>query len=723
MGSFGWLDVRKGLPLWWSYRLNQKETETVEEIFEGIAKTRVALLTDWANEQWDFIGNTAVELERIPPAELNQYLHLRLQKGTYFTELFLLNLDGVVTCSTHTKHKGTSYDRKRSAIYHQAIQHVLQTKSYILYGPFLDPLTLQIGARTSNFHDEVTLLFLQPVFQNGELHSILAGRVPNDVLGDLIQREAGHVYRDSGDNYLFMVKSILDPKISPGVALSRSRFEDRTFTLGDNLKDGVDTKHWGMVKVDKHTEFEIRFTDPATKELHPGVQNTIRNGENLFVSFPGYPDYRHIPVIGKGVTFQLPGSPDIWGMMCEADLEEVYRNRSISWKLGQTFAMFMIFGLFIDQAVNFFGFLPAWVRFMIEALYAFFATYFFYKKALTPIVSRMKHMTDIIRKISEGGGDLTIRLEDRLLSNDETGGLGRWVNNLIDSQDELMRKVKAVTLDVEQSNESLREKTVYIENDSVTVIKKMEEMFEGINRQLTDVQSAMHQVDQISETLTSLEKLSQEQLLQAQGQVDSIGTKMNQIVEKVNDALSLTNEFTELSKYIEKIVETINHIATQTNLLALNATIEAARAGEYGRGFTVVAEEIRKLSEQTTIATHEISNTLEKIESSSQQVQKAIQDSSKEVEKGSDFVRIVQGVLISMSQASATQPNVTEQMREIIANMASINERNAKTVESVDASTGKMVYLIQESRIDSEQSSLVVSTLRRLVDKFKLSTK
>ncbi|PTB84051.1 methyl-accepting chemotaxis protein, partial [Pseudidiomarina aestuarii] len=160
----------------------------------------------------------------------------------------------------------------------------------------------------------------------------LCGRVPNDVVSDLIQREAGHVYPESGDNYIFMVESRFDPMIHQGVALSRSRFEDNTFSHGENLKSGINT-HWGVVKVNRHTEFEIRFTDPATGQLHPGVRETIRNGENLFVTYPGYSDYRHIPVIGKGVTFQLTGSPDRWGMMCEGDLEEVYRRRSVNVSL------------------------------------------------------------------------------------------------------------------------------------------------------------------------------------------------------------------------------------------------------------------------------------------------------------------------------------------------------------------------------------------------------
>ena len=128
-----------------------------------------------------------------------------------------------------------------------------------------------------------------------------------------------------------MVEPVFDRSITPGVALSRSRFEDRSFSLGDNLKDGVQTGY-GIVRVTEHTEFELVFNDPATGRLHPGVRETIRTGSNLYVKYPGYSDYRHIPVIGKGVSFQMPGSPDTWGMMCEADLEEVYRVRPLSYR-------------------------------------------------------------------------------------------------------------------------------------------------------------------------------------------------------------------------------------------------------------------------------------------------------------------------------------------------------------------------------------------------------
>lgn len=722
MGFFGWLDFKEGLPLWWSYQLNKKTKTNVEEIFEGIAKTRVNVLTDWTIEQWGFLKNTSQELDRIPEDQVNPYLQNQLHTSGYFTELFLLHPEGRVVYSSYPKQRGYVFDGTRYPVFRKAVNLVTSKKSPILYGPFLDQTTLEIGPRTSKFHDEVTLLFLQPVLQQGQVHSILAGRIPNDVLGDLIQREAGHIYRDSGDNYLFMAKSHIDPGISPGTALSRSRFEDRTFTLGENLKDGIHTMHWGMVKVKNHTEFEIRFIDPATKELHPGVMNTIKNGENLFVEFPGYSDYRHIPVIGKGVTFQLPGSPDVWGMMCEGDLEEVYRNRSIGWVLGKGFAFFTMLGMMLNLIMIELDQMPFWAALLINLFFGLAAITLFSKKWLAPLISRMNYMTKIIRQIAEGGGDLTIRL-DRNLNPDETGELGRWVNNLIDSQDELISKVKSATLDVEMTNQSLREKTVRAETDSFAVIQQMGVMFEGLQGQLRDVKQAMRQVDEIGDSMKELEKLSQEQLTGAQDQVKSIDEKMLKIVEKVHDTIKLTDHFTQFSDSIGRIVGTINTIAKQTNLLALNASIEAARAGELGRGFSVVAGEIRKLADQTTLATQEISHTLEKIENSSLLVQQSIKDSSDEVEKGSDFIHVVQEVLTSMSQASATHPNVTIQMQDIIRSIAKINEQNLKTVEEVDQSTGKMVHLIHDVRFDSEQSSLVVSNLRRLTDKFKITLK
>ncbi len=261
------------------------------------------ILNQWVGHQWDQLAFMAEHLAPIMTHIDLPWLNQRLSASRDFSELFVIDLQGKVISSTHQAHIGAA--DLANAAWTEGL------KKPFLHGPYIDPLTLDIGASSSNFHDEVTLMFYQPIQQNGESIGAICGRVPNDVLGDLIQREAGHIYPESGDNYIFMVDSHFDQSIQQGTALSRSRFEDDTFSHGENLKSGVHTR-WGTVSVKRHTELELRFTDPATGQLHPGVRETIRNGDHLFITYPGYSDYRHIPVIGKGVTFQLKGSPTAW---------------------------------------------------------------------------------------------------------------------------------------------------------------------------------------------------------------------------------------------------------------------------------------------------------------------------------------------------------------------------------------------------------------------------
>lgn len=693
--------------------LNHRNVREHEDVFESIARNRVSVLTEWANDRWASLVSRVEELQYIQQAQYNDYLLASKERSTYFTELFLVNDEAVVYASSYNKHIGTTY---KEAEYGRALREVMKAKKPLLYGPIVDPWTEEIGRRTSMFHDAVTLLFMQPIMDHGEVTSILIARVPNDVVGDLIQREAGHIYADSGDNYLFMIKPYFHRDILPGTALSRSRFEDASFSLGENLKAGIQTKQWGTVQIQQHTEFEIRFTDPATKELHPGVAQTIANGENLQVTFPGYSDYRHIPVVGKGVTFQMPHSLDVWGMMCEADLEEVYRTRSIGLTLGASFIAFMcanivLFQLMIDLHVPPMGILA------INLLYVLAGGYFFIERRLKPIVAQVRTMTHAVQQIAEGGGDLTRRIPQNMLARNEIGMMGRWVNNFVDSQNHLLAKVKETTKRVTQTNVVLHEKTTQVEQQSVHVQQEVQEMFVAMDQQLYDVREAITRIDAIRATMDALERQSQRHLEEAQQQVSGIRHKMTAIVNEVVQAQVITKEFSESSKNIEGVVISIRSIADQTNLLALNASIEAARAGEHGKGFAVVAEEIRKLATDTKEATIEIDETLRHIESSAVAVEDAIVHSSVEVKRGASYIEDVQHMLEQMATEGQSE-QATEQMRDIIQSIAASSEQNIRAATNVEEAMKHMLTIMQQVQHETDRSGLVIRNLAQTVNKF-----
>lgn len=426
--------------------LNRHNYAAIEKTFEGIAATRVKLLQKWASSQWDQMELLAENLLEMMPDINDTVLKKRLQAAPDFSELFVIDMSGKVTHSTYSARKGLS---DLSA---KAVEKGLQEA--FLHGPYIDEATLKNGPSSSKFHDEVTLMFYQPLIRDGEKLGAVCVRVSNDVLGDLIQREAGHINTESGDNYIFMVESRFDSQQQQGIALSRSRFEDNTFSHGENLKSGIHT-NWGTVKVNRHTEFEIRFTDPATGQLHPGVRETIANGSNLFVTYPGYSDYRHIPVIGKGVTFQLKGSPERWGMICEGDLEEVYRRRSINVSLMKGFVTSMVALLGVNTGLHMLTELPDLAITGISAA-MLVVIVMLYKKLITnPLANRLDEMTEVIRTIAEGEGNLAQRLDGNQMANDETGDMGRWINSFIDNLDGIVGQVIKTSSNVGQTNEAM----------------------------------------------------------------------------------------------------------------------------------------------------------------------------------------------------------------------------------------------------------------------------
>ncbi|HDY85297.1 MAG TPA: methyl-accepting chemotaxis protein, partial [Methylophaga sp.] len=561
------------------------------------------------------------------------------------------------------------------------------------------PMTLKIGRSSSKFHDEVTLMFYQPIERNGIFYGAICGRVPNDVLGDLIQREAGHIYPESGDNYIFMVDSNFDNRIQQGTALSRSRFEDNTFSHGENLKSGIHTP-WGVVKVNHHTELELRFTDPATGQLHPGVRETIRNGQNVFITYPGYSDYRHIPVIGKGVTFQLKGSPDRWGMMCEGDLEEVYRRRSINLGLMKRFMLASTAILAVNTGLHYLTPLPPLVINALSLLMIIFTTLIFPKFSTNRLATRLDEMTEVIRTIAEGEGNLRQRIAQEQIVADETGDMARWINSFIDSLDGIVGQVIATSSNVKHTNQAMLDTNKEAYQVSGEVSDAIKEMLTLLEEQLVEISQATTTAEALKDAMDSVVREAREQFESVRSGTQDIRNIVETSAKTVQSLNSRTVE-------VGNIIGVITEITNQTNLLALNAAIEAARAGEHGRGFSVVADEVRGLASRTSGSASEIQKMIEGIQ---QETQSAVTFMETGVQNVDRSLKMTE----EASSENTHLHNLVEQMFSTIKQLDENSQRHGDTARRVGISAQQMngsIGTLQDRSISVKNTAQRLSKL------------
>ena len=692
-----WLGKLGKLSMRWSCYLNESRYPVIESTFEGIAATRVKLLQGWAEAQWGTLDNLARELEESFPDIRSSRLSETRQLIEDFSEIGVADPSGRILASTASARVGLS-DLPQGAF-----SAGLQGR--LLHGPYRDQVTLSLGATTSRFHDEVTLMFYQPLKVKDKTVGVLYGRVPNDVLGDLIQREAGHIFHESGDNYLFMVRSEFDPAIAPGTALSRSRFEDSAFTLGDNLRDGVRT-NYGTVRIQRHTELELVFNDPATGQLHPGVRETIRKGSNLFVTYPGYSDYRHIPVIGKGVTFKMPHSPDTWGMMCEGDLEEVYRYRSVSFQLLSLYLLTNISCWGMTTGIDIFFELPRMLGLGLNLLGLIIGGTIFYTVGAIPLRTRLRETTRVLRGMAEGEGDLTQRLpkKERI---DEASFMGQWVNSFIDNLEQIIRRVVLTSKEIQITNRSMLDtgdRSSYAVNQ---MLGSMQDMLEAIGQQLSEVDMASRNAEEMRGVINQVSEEARKQFTMVQTRTGDIRTSIEASSQTILQLESSTKE-------IERIVTVIKEIAEQTNLLALNAAIEAARAGEEGRGFAVVADEVRKLAERTAGATKEIRDMISNIQEQAQEAVSRMESGMGKMEEG------LQLAAEAASDKGEIQ-EITGRMFTTINQIAAGAQTLSSRVGSITGSADTARKALDEATHSAERTGTGAMKLDKLVGQFRVS--
>lgn len=396
--------------------------------------------------------------------------------------------------------------------------------------------------------------------------------------------------------------------------------------------------------------------------------------------------------------------------------------------------LFIIFSnLKLSNTFKIIALLIVFLVVLIELIIAYFSVS---KIVLNPI----KQLENCM--VKAGKGDFTVKAE--MHNSIEFEILANYFNQMLKDQDNIIKSIRNFSENLTSHSEEISAASEEISAAteeiaaSISQVAESSEKQNGLIVETSEVLVQLSSLVQIAQNKAKTTQKSSNNALSVaatgRNQVEKTVAAIENISRTSDEAGKVLQVLDELSNKISGIIVTINNISEQTNLLALNAAIEAARAGEHGKGFTVVAEEVRKLSEQTSDGANEISNLINEMTGLTKRAVESMASNKEAVQDGVTIANTTDESFVNIITAAeqiakdvkeivdVTKDEVasSEQIVKLIDSVASIAEKTAASSEQVSAAAEEQASVIQNVATNSEHTSEIAIDMTKLIEKYNI---
>lgn len=494
-----------------------------------------------------------------------------------------------------------------------------------------------------------------PIFDKGQRVGILIFQMPIDGINNIMT--SNHKWQqsglgESGETYLVNQKS-------KAITVSRFLIEDadgfsQALRNGDTSNDVVNA----IVKRNSNIGLQVINTESVRLGLSGQTGYNIIN------------DYRNVPVISAFTPVQFKGLK--WVLLSEIDTEEAFAT---------------ITDLTHSIIIS------ALITLTIFSLLAVLIGIVFSRKLVQPILN----LNRIIRNVADTK-DLSIRVP--VQGKDEVAQISHNFNGLMEAFDTVIKEIKGATNDVDESAKHLGVISDQTQQNMHQQLVESEQLATAMNQMTATVNDIASNAAQAAESA----KKADEATAIGRDKLEHTEQHLQGLNNEIKQSADIINQLSNDSQRIANILNVISDISEQTNLLALNAAIEAARAGEQGRGFAVVADEVRTLAARTQESTLQIDDIIKVLQSSSEKAVNAMTINAQHAEETMSQARTVCEAL------DVVASNVSN-MTDVNIQIASAAEEQTLVANEINSSVNQIVHI---GKTSNEGAAQVAQTSQQL---------